>query len=402
MPAVEIDDVVQPITAAEFKASLYEGMATVGVSTTTWKPGAVTRTIIAIIAVCLGALSSLIHALAQSAFLGTAAGLWAKLHARYVFNVEPQEATFARGTVLMSNFSATPRSYAPYALEVKASSTGKSYRNVDAVTVAAMTSNVPVTVEAVEVGSASSALVGEVGTIVPAVAGLTCTNPAILAGLDDEADEQVKARCNAKLRPFSPRVTDAYAVAAAGALRANGTRLGINRIAVQDLGHCRVHVYAATASGGVPGTVGDLSTDLGALDEAIQTQAVPQAVTCDVFSATERVVDVSATVYVYNTTGATTARVESAIAGELDTFFASPQTAPIGGNRLSPSDSEGFIYAEDIRAVIMRAKVDGASIRAFRTDLHTPGDVRLVAGEVARLGAVQLKVIRVAPTSGAF
>jgi hypothetical protein len=395
-----LDELVTPITAEEFKTSIYTVLGTVGVTTTTWKPGAVTRTIIAVVCVCLAAFSSLVANIARSGFLTLAKGLWAKLHARYVYGVEPDEATFAIGTVLISNASGNVYGLDPDELEVSSSITGKSYRNTEAVTINALASGVAVVFRAVEAGAASSALVGEIDNVVSSFIGLTCTNPGTLIGRDDESEELLKIRCAEKLGSFSPNgPSDAYAVAARGAKRVDGTRIGVTRIRTVPVVGSRIHAYVASASGALTGTVGDLSSDLGAVDEAIQTQAVPLGVTADVFTASDKVINITATVWVYNTTGLTELQIKTAIEDSLRSYFADPITAPIGGNVVP--GQPGFMYAEDISAAILRAQAGGASIRAFRAAVTPSAAIPIEPFEVPKLGAIDLTIVRIAPTAGA-
>jgi hypothetical protein len=105
MATFSIDELITPLETEEIKTSVYSALATVGVTTTTWKPGAVVRTIIAIVAVILHALSVLVSNIARSGFLALASGTWLALKARYDYAVEKQEAEFASGTVLVSNAS---------------------------------------------------------------------------------------------------------------------------------------------------------------------------------------------------------------------------------------------------------------------------------------------------------
>lgn len=397
MATTSIDDAVLPITAAEFKRSFFDALAVTGVTTTTWKPGAVTRTIIAIVCVCLGAFSSLVSSIAKSGFLGLASGLWLRLCARYTFAVTPLDASFAAGPVLLSNASLTPRTYAIGALELAHGVTGARYLNTAAVTVGAGAVDVPVAVQAVEVGSASTALEGELNTIIGGPVGLSCRNAALLVGLDDEADNTLKGRCDAKLQPFADSPSAAYYVAATTAKRADGSRINVNRVRTVPRPNCRIDVYVAGPNGAIPGTADDINTDLGAVEDAIQRQAVPQCVTANTHSATNRVLNVSAEVWVYNTTGTTTAQVDAAIRKALADYFASPETAPIGGHN---EGSHGYIWAEDLRAVIMRATYNGAPIRAFKCNLLSPGDTSIGQGEVPTLGTVTLTITRRAPPAG--
>ena len=85
---VSIDDLTTPVTRDEAKASIYDAMGTVGVSTTAWRPGAVVRTMVAAIAILFAACTSLMAKIAKSGFLEFAVGTWLTLVARHVYGVE--------------------------------------------------------------------------------------------------------------------------------------------------------------------------------------------------------------------------------------------------------------------------------------------------------------------------
>lgn len=393
MALFTLDELTTPLETEELKASVNSALATVGVTTTTWKPGAVVRTIIAICCVILHALSVLISNIAKMGFLELASGLWLRLKARYDFGVDYQAATFAAGTVLVSNSSGGLYSLDPGDLELACSITGKSYLNTAAVVIGIGASNVPVAVQAVEAGAASSALIGEVDTVVTALNGLSCTNAMVLVGLDDETDEALKTRSLEKLGSFSPNgPADAYSYAAKTAVRStNGSAIGVNRVRVVPDGLGGVDVYCATASGLLS------APDLTDVDEAIQTQAAPLAVTARVHNATPVTVNVDYSAWAYNTTGLTEPQIESAIAAALQLYMAEE---PIGGNEIV--GTSGKIYRDDISAEISRAKYNGtAALRVFRCNVNTPSaDVAIAVNEFPVLGAVAADVTRVAPSRG--
>jgi hypothetical protein len=97
------DALITPLSFDEIRASIYNVLAATGVTTSTWKPGAVVRTIISGVAIVLAGLSAFIALLAASAFLPLATGEWLRLVALYVFNVVRIEATFATGSVTLVN-----------------------------------------------------------------------------------------------------------------------------------------------------------------------------------------------------------------------------------------------------------------------------------------------------------
>jgi hypothetical protein len=395
MATFSIDDLVTPLETEEIKTNIYDALAVTGVTTTLWKPGAVVRTIIAIVAVILHALSVLVSNIARSGFLSLASATWLRLKALYDYNEEFQAATFAAGTVYVSNSSGGVYLLDADDLEVASSLTGKSYRNTASVTINALASNVAVSVQAVEAGAASSALPGEVDRVVTALAGLTVTNTATLVGLDDESDEQLRARCSAKLGSFSPNgPPDVYDYVAKSAVRSsNGSRIGVTRVRTKPDGLGGIDIYCATATGALT------APDLADVDEAIQTQAAPLGITARTWSATEVSVPITYSVWCYNTTGLREDQIRTAISETLIAYIAAQN---VGGNEIEGAG--GKLYRDDIAAEISRARTsDGASLRVFRAIVHTPAaDVPLGVFEVPVIGAVvDTAIVRVAPPRGA-
>ena len=78
-------------------------IAATGTKTTNWKPGAVVRTIVAVLAFVLAAFSVLTSLLAKSGFLELSSGAWLTLVARYVYGVERDTGSFATGFVTLDN-----------------------------------------------------------------------------------------------------------------------------------------------------------------------------------------------------------------------------------------------------------------------------------------------------------
>ena len=395
-----LDDLTTPITGAEAKTSIYRVLAAVGVTTTNWKPGAVVRTIIAGVAIVLAAFSRLTAGLARSGFVGLARGDWLTLAARYDRGVERELETFAAGTVVLVNagggvFSGT----AEGDLELEASATGQRYISTGAWSLAALGTSAPIAVRAVLAGSAGTALAGEIDTIITGGMGLvSVTNADALIGLDDESDESLLARCDAKLGALSPNgPADAYRAVALSAVRADGTGLGVTRVRHVRDGVGGIDLYAATASGGVSGTVGDTSTDLGALDDQLQRQATPLAVTLRTHTAAPVSMPVTYEAWLYANSGLTEAQIAARFAAALADFV---PRQPIGGNVLGVDP--GKIYVSAIVAALGAATVSTAEgsprLPLLRVVVTAPAaDLALGIGQVATLGTVTATAIHQEP-----
>lgn len=343
-----LDTLTTALTKDEISAAIYAAVEARGVSTTTWKPGAVARTIIAGVSIVLAALSVLQALIAKSGFLELSAGDWLTVVARNVYGVERIVGTFASGSLTLDNTAGGV--FAPGIGDIIAlnTATGKTYRNTAAFTLAAFEVGKAVDFAAVEVGSDSSAAPAAIDDFETAMLGVTVTNPLAFVGLDDEEDPALLTRARAKIGTLSPNgPSDAYAFLALSAATDDGASAGVTRVTTVPDGSGNVAVYVADAAGSLTGTVGDTTTPLGAVDESIQLLAVPLAVTATTISATPLAVPVTYEIWVRASSGLTAVEHQDAIATALAAFMS---TQAIGGARKVPGG--GFVFHQAIESVI--------------------------------------------------
>ena len=381
-----IDDLTTPTTVEEAKASVYNVLSIIGVNTTNWRPGAVVRTIITAFAVLFAGCTNLIALIARSGFVALASGNWLTLVAQYVYGVTRIAATYATGTVRLTNAGGGVYTLNPGDLTVQNPTTGATYHNTSSVSVPAL-SFVDVVVQCDQQGSFGTSEALAITKIqAPSLAGVTCSNALALIGQDEEDDEALRLRCSEKLGSLSPNGPgDAYAYAARTAVRSDGNVVGVNRVQVYRVSGTGVYVYCATLTGAVTGSIGDLSTDLGAVDEAIQTQVVPIPIVATVASATEAVTPITYTVWLYNTAGLTAAQVQGYIAKALDAMFVA---LPIGGNS-TDGGATGWLFKTAIEAAIGGATgAGGAKLPIFKILVSAPSaDLGVLPGNVLVPGA---------------
>jgi len=395
-----LDDLTTPLTRDEVSLSIYEALASVGVSTTTWKAGAWPRTVITGCAIVLSGLSSLTALIARNGFLELSEGAWLDLKAHYDYDVDRREATFAEGAVTLTNTSGGIYALDPDDLIVFNPDTKKTYRNTAPLTLGALTTLTDVPIRAVEAGADSSAAPGTIRELETVLAGVTVSNPFALVGLDPELDPELRTRSLEKLGSLSPMGPwDAYTYAAKTAVRlADGSNVGVTRVRTSRDGYGNVWAYVATATGAVLGDAEDPTTDLGAVNEAIQRSAAPLAVTAHTVSATALPVPITYTVWVYNT-GATVAQIQTAIADNLTLFF---QDEPIGGNVIGAAT--GQIYRTALEAAIGATYYPPKSLvplPIFRIAISVPAaDVVVGVNEVPVLGTVTGTINIVTPPEG--
>lgn len=385
MAFFSLSELTAPATRADVQAAIYRVLGVMGVNTTSWAAGAVVRTLTVGVSAILSGLSQLQAQIAQSGFMPVATGDWLTLTAKYVYAVDRLDATFAAGQLTLSNAGggiyivdagdlivATPTTPDPRS--------GKTYRNDAAFTLGAgATITVPIT--AVEAGSDSTTGAATITVLVTSLLNVTCSNPTALVGLDVESDAALRVRCSEKLGALSPMGPwDAYAYAARNAHRSTGEPCGVTRTRTLKDGFGNVTLVIANSSGAVLGTIGDLTTDIGAVDEAVQQLAAPLAVTAHTESATAVTQAVTYELWAYNTSGLSDEQIKLAVADKLSAFTAGQ---PIGGNTLLPSDTTGYVWGDAIKAAIASTLPE----QIFHVIVTVPaGDVALTLTQVMALG----------------
>lgn len=378
MALFSLSDLTKPVTRAEVQANIFAVLGVLGISTTAWAEGDVVHTLIVSVSAVVAALSSLQANIAKSGFLDMSSGPWLEVVAKQVYNVDPIRATYASGECQLHNSGGGLYVQAVGECIVRNPTTGKSYRNAEAFTLNPGATLIAV-FEAVEAGSASNAASDTITSMVSNLLSVSVTNTTVFTGLDAEPDPAIRGRSKMKLGSLSPMGPwDAYAYAARTAVRAGGEPAGVTRTRLLKDGYGNVTAVVGSASGTVGGTLGDLSTDLGAVDEAVQRNAAPFCVAAHTQSATALAVTVSYELWAYNTSGLDDAGLKLAVRAKLAEFFSS---LAIGGATLTPGAPTGYVYVDALRAVISTAIP-----QTIHVVLTLPAaDVALTATQVATL-----------------
>lgn len=379
--ASDLDDLTTPLTYQEIRDSIYTVIASTGTDHTVWKPGAIMRTFITAVAIVLAGMSRLQASIAAGAYLDRSSGNWLTLLAYFVYGVTRIADTFATGTITLNNTGGGSFSEAAGAVTFTDPSTGKQFRNVEAFTLDPLETGVVVAIRAVESGSESTAIPGAINTITsPAMSGVTCSNAAALIGTDLESDARLRVRCRERLGALSPNGPwDAYSYVAKSAVTSTGQPVAITRVRTEHDGFGNVNAYLATDSGPATGTVGDLATDLGAADEAMQQLATPQAVTLNTFAASSFDVPVVYQLWVYDSLSLTDAQLIAAVNARVTAYF---KTLPIGGDR-KPSE------LGKVRRDLIKAVIAGTRPEIFAVEISSlSADPELAANEVPVLSAL--------------
>lgn len=154
-------ELTTPLSRLEVEAAIYAAIQARGVATTSWKPGAIARTIISGVAIVLAAFSTLQQRIAESGFLELAAGDWLTIVAREVYGVERSVGSFAAGNLTLDNTAGGLFTPGIGDVIVSNSTTGKTFRNTAAFVLNPFQVGLVVPFEAVEIGADSTSAPAE-------------------------------------------------------------------------------------------------------------------------------------------------------------------------------------------------------------------------------------------------
>lgn len=346
---------------------------TVGLPVSSWQAGDPTRTLFMYEAEFLGALEVIVLGFIASGFLDSATGVWLKVLAEQVYGVVVPPATRATTVVELTNNGDEVFDFEPGDVTVKSSLSGKTYRSITGGHLGAG-ETLPLTFEADEAGSGSSAGAGEIDELVTSFTNVEVTNPNAAVGIDEQAESTTRQQCRDKLDSLSPNgPKGAYSY-----VSRNRDLTGTSNVT-------RVRVFSDSDTGDVTiylaGPSGALAEpDRALVEAAILKWATPLCITPEVFSATNVSVPVTYQLWLYASANRTSAEVQADVAAALQAMFAA---RPIGGDIVSPATT-GALYKSLIESTI-RAVYP----QAFRVVVGTPaGDTALANGEVAVLGTV--------------
>jgi len=387
MARLTLDELTQPLTRQQVESSIYAVLAQLGVNTTSWKPGAVVRTIIVGVSAVFAAFTQLMALIARSGFLALSSGDWLTLVAFYVYGIERRAATYASGNITLTNGGGGLYILDAGDLIVRNSLTGATYRNTGPLTLSP-SSVVTTGIVATEPGTVGNAAAHAINTLVTTLLGVTCDNAAALNGTDTEPDATLRQRCSEMLGALSPMGPwDAYSSALRNATDPTGRNLNITRVSLVPNGYGLVDVYCATSTGTLP------TSDVPYADEAIQQNAVPQCVTAVVHPAVEHIISTTFTVYAYNTSGMTTLEFTNAINAAVTAFIIAQ---PVGGNVITAPT--GYVYTDGLRTAIASVAPE-----VFHVDITLPAaPVALTPAEVAVPGPITITELKLVPPPEAF
>lgn len=335
---ITLDAVLTPLDRAYVEQSFYTVLARLNVDTSQWVNGYYMHGFVRGASIILAGMSQLVSYIGRGQFLDTASTEWLRLKARYDYGVNYAEASLAQGSVRLENTGAGSYTFEADELVLSSATTRKNYRVSDAFTLDAHAS-LTLPVLALEAGTASNAPPNTITTAVtPLSADVLITNPASVAGTDDESNDALRQRVRQSIALLSPaNPFGAYEAAVYGARRGDGTPIGVSRAVAVPNGFGRVDVYVA----GAAGPIAD-ADDIAQLNDIVRAQVEPLSVNAVVSPAAQTTIAVTATVY--HTAFLTSAELQAKLDAALLAFAARQK---IGGERNAVTP-DGAIYRDQL------------------------------------------------------
>lgn len=395
-----IDELLVDKTKEDYFDELVAAATAEGLSSTAWQEGEPARALMSMVARVLFAFWNVIARPAlRGAFLDYSSGGWLTLLAWTMYGVKRKGEEFATASIVVENESASFYSLVPGQIRLK-NLDGKTFTSTSGSSIAAYLGSgakptATIIFIADEAGTGSDTLAGDlVATPITAPNGIVARTASVaMAGSDAETDAALKLRCKSAMGPLSPAgPLAAYQFVALSTLRPDGTPVAVNRVRVVDTGFCGVEVYLASASGPTPGTMADLTTDVGLVYAALLKQAVPTGFTCEVFGASVATLDLNIELRVDLDSLLTE---DEAVAAATAAFNKYITTLPIGGRRSAPlvtSMDDGYLFADELRAK-MSESAEG--IIRVTTDLGS-GDLTVPYNAIAQvfIGDIQAILVK--------
>lgn len=364
MVAPSLQSLCTPLTPEQVRSFIYSVLGKVGIDTTAWQPGAVVRTLIAVVATLFSSYTYWASAAVQGMHLLLASGDWLDAVAYYDYGTTRNPETYAAGPVTLTNAGAGVYDYLPGQLTItltKAPPDGSTtpqvyyYSNTQEVNVSGNQVQ-SIQIQAQQSGSAPNYTNGSTATL--AVVGntaLTITPTTSLLGADEESDQSLKNRAQQAQSALSPNgPSEAYTYAATQVQDANGSPYATKAKALPSPGN--VTLYVAGPNGSISGTTSDPTTPLGAINQYIQSNVVPLGVQCTLQSCTNLLLNINYTVWASRTTTLSNTAITSAIYAAVASYL---NDFPIGGfpplGDSQHATAPGWIYIDQVKAIIEEA-----------------------------------------------
>lgn len=376
--SLSLSDLLTSLTSDNIRDTAYGILQALGFSTTSWRPGAISRTLIDLLSRVVAPFTNLQVQATSSGFLDYATGDWLTILAQQVYGVDRNLATFAPGFVTVNNSAGGVYSFPAFSVRFINPTSGKAFTNTAAFSVNALQTGVVVPIQAIEAGSASTSSPGTITQFETTYIGLSVTNANAVVGDDDETDDSVRLRCRAKLGALSPMGPQAVYDFVARTQSLNGGVLVTKTNVQAESTTGDVLITLANDSGALSGG------DVAKVQNGFDLYAAPQCIEPTAVSAVALSIDVVCTVWVYTSQNLNTSDIQASVASALTAYF---KSIPIGGFVVPPNP--GMLFVDSLEVAI------GKAVPAFRVEVTTPSsDVSFVVPpstlQVAELGGGSL------------
>lgn len=344
-----VDQLFTAPTTDQFRAKLVAALLILGIPADKWRAGGVASSMLTVFAATLALMASLLVTVIQAAFLPVATGIGLRLLAYYVYGVTAPEATFANGSLTLTNAGGGVYVVPVGGYTALNPTTGQNYTNTAAFTLSGL-STITIPAACTVQGSIGSAAPGAINVQVTSLIGVTVTNAASFVGLDAISDVALRQLCLDALGALSVRgVRGAYAYAIQTAKNSvTQAPVNINRWSILADSHTGVvTVYVASPSG-VPD-----ANDVTGVITNIELLARPDAVTVNVSGAITTTYNPTITIWCTTATAVSAAAIQTAAANAISDFIS---TYAIGGETANddshPSSTFTGLFGDAIKAAI--------------------------------------------------
>ncbi len=375
---IAISDLFVSVTADQAKATFVANLVGLGVPADKWRKAGAYSTILTVVAITYSAFSRVIADFILAGFLEKAAGGWLTLLAFYGYGVARIDATFATGSVTLTNSAGGVFPYGVGEATFKNSTTGIEYINTEPIALAANGTQT-FAVQATTLGSVGTSAAGQIDSLVTQMSGVSVTNALAVVGRDEETDPDLRDSCRAKTATFSanaPRGSYHYAVT--HATRLDGSPVDINRVSISPFSSTGVvNIYCASPSGA------PTAADLDAVRASIKAIVNNATDTVNVYGATPVACTRALTIWAKRTDGVDASAITTAALADLADAIAA---YPISGIPKPPA-SQGYLYS-----TFLEGAGKDAHAAIYAVDGAGP-DLALNAGQVAT-NAITIAAVR--------
>ena len=351
-----IQQLLQPVSAADFRTKAVAALQGLGLSPQLWAPGGGLSTTLTIACNLVAMLSTQLSNGISQQWNPTATGGGLQLLSKFFYGVSAPQPTFATGNLVLTNIGGGIFTYAPgtaFFASTVANSQGviPTYTNVSAFTLNAGSPSSPtqitIPIICTFAGSGGSSAPGFITSVPTAMISVTASNPIAVTGSDalsDAALRNLNIASIAARSVFGPTGAYVYAIQVA-TNSVTGLPVAVNRWSLSNDHQGNITIYVASPTGPV------ITTDLQGISNAIEKYARPDGVTVlpgapgfpsQPASATAVPYDPSITVYVLAPIGTTATTLQTTILAALDAWFGGT-TNPIGG-LVASDDTEIDFY----------------------------------------------------------